>query len=392
MAIERERELIHTSAARGKLAPLWGSGWMASEVVLPSAGKGEFPRLQDTLAQVEGLLVRAAAGVAPDSADSDALAAHFEAKQLIQEMSERAGVFEKRAREPDPDKRIYGPKMAQKVLEFIEALQAASEHAEELDEALAPLRARLAAAEVAAAAAVAATAEAAAQAELEALATAAAEQAELDEEVRLASERASVERAAAIARPLGSGSGDASFQRLEAADTVDALGRRKLTADLSLTQSLELLEASCEVAEFASALQALHLLCANIVARPEEALFRKVRLLNASFQQTVARYPGGVEALLALGFEESETLEGDEEAVCYVLEEPNLEEDIERWGRWYDGIKAHQAELIGRMEAHGVRALPVAAKGTGWAEGMTAPPPARPADNLTLHGQRGGGI
>jgi hypothetical protein len=201
-----------------------------------------------------------------------------------------------------------------------------------------------------------------------------------------------VERAAAIARPLGSGSVDASFQRLEAADTVDALGRRKLIADLSLTQSLELLEGSCECAEFASALQALHLLCANIVARPEEALFRKVRLLNASFQQTVARYPGGVEALLALGFEESETLEGDEEAVCYVLEEPNLEEDIERWGRWYDGIKAHQAELLGRMEAHGVRALPVAAKGTGWAEGMTAPAPARPADNLTLHGQRGGGI
>jgi hypothetical protein len=199
-------------------------------------------------------------------------------------------------------------------------------------------------------------------------------------------------RAAAIARPLGSGSGDASFQRLEAADTVDALGRRKLIADLSLTQSLELLEGSCECAEFASALQALHLLCANIVARPEEALFRKVRLLNASFQQTVARYPGGVEALLALGFEESETLEGDEEAVCYVLEEPNLEEDIERCGRWYDGIKAHQAELLGRMEAHGVRALPVAAKGTGWAEGMTAPAPARPADNLTLHGQRGGGI
>jgi len=172
---------------------------------------------------------------------------------------------------------------------------------------------------------------------------------------------------------------------------MDWLGRRPLTPGLDLGGSLELLQKCCTAAELADALQALHLLTSNIIARPEEAMFRKVRLLNASFQQTVARHQGGVEALVAMGFEEVESLE-EEEAIFYVLEEPSLEADVDRWARWFEGLKAHQAQCEALMEACGVRALPLAAKGTGWSESSPAPAPARPADNLTLHGQHGGGI
>ena len=387
----KESPVPRSSAVRGRSRAAYMASYAAtgaSELVLPSAGKGEFPRLQDKLALIDKKLSRAAQGVTPDSSDAEALAAHAEASKMLDEVAERAAIFERRAKEPDPDKRIYGPKMAQKVLDFCEALRAAVEYAEELAPALVPLRERLAAAEAASAAAAQAAAAAAALAERDAAAAAALVQAERDEEARVAAEQAAADRAAAIARPLGGGAPAAA-----SVSEMDWLGRRSLEDGLTLGQSLALLQRSCEgsASDLANALQALMLLCTNIVAHPDDPLFRKVRLLNASFQQSVARHPGGVEALLALGFEEVEGLE-EEEALFYVLEEPNLEADIERWSNWYDGVKAHQAELQALMDELGVRVLPPAAKGTGWSENAPAPAPARPADNLTLHGQRGGGI
>lgn len=359
---------------------------MSSEVVLPSAGKGEFAQLQDKLGLIEAALQRATAGVTSDVADGEALADHDEATKLLDEITARASVFERRAREPDPDKRIYGPKMAQKVLTFCDSLLAAIEHAEELGEALMPLRERVAEAEAEAAVAAAVAAEATMQAELEAAAATAAEEAVRKAEAQQAAEHAAAERAAAIARPLGGGAAAPT-------DEMDWLGRRPLVAGLTLAKSLELLQQSCEAhpEALAAALQALHLLCSNIIGRPEEATFRKVRLLNGAFQESVAQHAGGVEALLALGFDEVEGLE-EEAALFYVMEEPNLELDLDGWGSWYDALKAHQAEIEALMDELGVRALPPAAKGTGWAEGTTAPAPARPADNLTLHGQHGGGL
>ena len=75
-----------------------------------------------------------------------------------------------------------------------------------------------------------------------------------------------------------------------------------------------------------------------------------------------------------------------------MLEEPSLEDDYEAWATWYGGIKAHRERLEERLQALGVRALPAAAKGSGWTEDTAAPAPARPSDCMTLHGQRGGGI
>ena len=47
-------------------------------------------------------------------------------------MKPRAAVFEKRAREPDPDKRVYGPKMVQKVLDLCAAPGGKAHHAAQL--------------------------------------------------------------------------------------------------------------------------------------------------------------------------------------------------------------------------------------------------------------------
>ena len=89
--------------------------------------------------------------------------------------------------------------------------------------------------------------------------------------------------------------------------------------------------------DLANCLQALQGMCTNVIARPEEASFRTIRLLNAHFQRTVARFPGGVECLIAMGFKEGESL-GDEDAIFYVMDEPSLEDDYEGWASWYDGL------------------------------------------------------
>ena len=101
---------------------------------MPSAGKGEFPRLQESLAEVQRELDAASDGLAAvlasaasESDDEARLAAHARAAAMLDSMKPRASVFEKRAREPDPDKRVYGPKMAQKVLDLCAALEVAGD-------------------------------------------------------------------------------------------------------------------------------------------------------------------------------------------------------------------------------------------------------------------------
>ena len=82
----------------------------------------------------------------------------------------------------------------------------------------------------------------------------------------------------------------------------------------------------------------------------------------------------------------------EEAAIFYVLEEPNLELDYEKWAAWYDGIKVHRDELLAAMDAEGIRPLPPAVKGTGWSEDTAPARPAEMSECLTLHGQRGGGL
>ena len=362
-----------------------------SEVALPSAGKGEFPRLQDSLVEVERLLdVTSADFNADASIDSYATAT-----ALLAEMKPRAEVFERRAKETDVDRKVYGPKMVQRVLEFCAALQAADERALEMDDQLIPARSRREAAAQAAvaeeAAAAAAVAEAARLAELEREAAAAA----AEEAARIAAEEEAQRHAAAIAAPLAGAPAGSSMDTDDPNPMIDDYGRRAIVSGLDLQASLELLLQSTsalvnEPNAFGEALQGVHSLCANVVAHPEESSFRSIRLLNGHFQQSVARHSGGVEVLMAIGFVEKDGVD-EEGDLFYVLEEPNLEDDYERWADWYEGIKRDR-DVIGEvMQAKGVRQLPAVTKGTGWSE-MTEPRrPAQP-DVMTLHGQKGGGL
>ena len=364
-----------------------------AELALPTGGKSEFPRLQERLAEVEADLQTASAAVGSqasgvcDERASAALVAQDAAVAALADMVPRAEIFGKRARESDPDKRIYGPKMAQRVLDFCTALEAAVEHSQELQEALLPVRERLAGAEAARRAAAAAATAAAEEAQRAIAEAQTAAEARAEEEARQEAEEEAARRAAAIAAPLMGGVAAVAAGSREA----DELGRRPLTTGLDLGASLDLLATSCEPEEAAEAFQALQLLCVNVVSHPEDATFRTIRLLNAHFQRSVARHAGGVEALLAIGFVERESLESDEVALTLVMDEPSLEEDFDGWGCWFEGIKASRDALLERMQALGVRALPAAVKGTGWNEAT----PARPVEQsecLTLHGQRGGGI
>lgn len=110
---------------------------------------------------------------------------------------------------------------------------------------------------------------------------------------------------------------------------------------------------------------ALALYVGNVLARPEEAAFKRIREANPLFQQKVGSHRGGVEALLAAGFspQREETQmpsEGEEEeetagpgvspeqvAAAYqrvfVMREPEVTDPA--WTAWYDRAKAVRDRL-----------------------------------------------
>jgi len=105
------------------------------------------------------MLARAMAGTARGASvdvESDALAAHAIACTALKQLEPRARIFERRALERHPERRIYGPKMSRRVLDYCDALQTAVRHCAELGNALSPARRRREDAEEAALAAAAA--------------------------------------------------------------------------------------------------------------------------------------------------------------------------------------------------------------------------------------------
>ena len=79
-----------------------------------------------------------------------------------------------------------------------------------------------------------------------------------------------------------------------------------------------------------------------------------------------------------------------ERAIHYMLEEPNLEEDFDRWAAWFEHLKTHRDELVAFMAPRGVRTLPTAIKSAG--PGGTQDAAASLEECVTLHGQAGGGL
>lgn len=252
----------------------------------------EFRSLQARLEEVKSAMLATACGLP----DSERLASLDRALSLLTEITPRAEVFEKRARETHEDRKIYGPGMTQKVLCFCEEVQLAASHASELAQELAPVRLRVAAADAAAAD------EARARREKE------------EEERRAAQQQASEASAAEEKRAPPEQTSLKPLQRMDG-----AASQRTIVHGMTLDEALALLQKSCDASALADALQGLHLLCANIVAHPDDPRFRTIRLLNPHFQTSVASRPGGLEALVALGFGEHESMETEvREAACWT--------------------------------------------------------------------------
>lgn len=83
------------------------------------------------------------------------------------------------------------------------------------------------------------------------------------------------------------------------------------------------------------AVEALHMIFSQIVARPEEVNYRRIRRNHPKFEADIGRHPGGKEILIAAGFR----LGTIDEVPSYISTEPDVEKDMEAWGEWYDLLK-----------------------------------------------------
>ena len=84
------------------------------------------------------------------------------------------------------------------------------------------------------------------------------------------------------------------------------------------------------------AVNALHTIFSQIVSRPEEPKFRRIRRDHPKFNQDIGRHPGGKELLIAAGFR----LGAIDEVPSYISVEPNIEKDMDGWAAWFDLLKA----------------------------------------------------
>ena len=98
-----------------------------------------------------------------------------------------------------------------------------------------------------------------------------------------------------------------------------------------------------------TALSALHTLFSQIVARPEETNFRRIRRDHPRFQQDIGRHAGGREVLLAAGFR----LGKIDEIPSFISSEPNIEKDMDGWAAWFDLLKDSLAIIEEEMITHG---------------------------------------
>lgn len=83
------------------------------------------------------------------------------------------------------------------------------------------------------------------------------------------------------------------------------------------------------------ALGSLYTLFDQITRKPEEVSFRRVRRDHPKFNEDIGRHVGGREVLIAAGFR-LETLDG---VKCFFSREPNIEQDMNGWSDWFDGLK-----------------------------------------------------
>ena len=83
------------------------------------------------------------------------------------------------------------------------------------------------------------------------------------------------------------------------------------------------------------ALGSLYTLFEQIVRKPEETNFRRVRRDHPKFMEDIGRHVGGRELLIAAGFQLVK-LDG---VPCFLSKEPHIETDMDGWSDWFDLLK-----------------------------------------------------
>lgn len=86
---------------------------------------------------------------------------------------------------------------------------------------------------------------------------------------------------------------------------------------------------------FQTALHALHKLFFQIVSRPEEANFRRVRRAHPKFHEDIGQHAGGRELLIAAGFRAGLI----DDVPCFISTEPDIEKEMDAWAEWFELLK-----------------------------------------------------
>ncbi|KAI9979849.1 hypothetical protein PInf_024331 [Phytophthora infestans] len=102
-------------------------------------------------------------------------------------------------------------------------------------------------------------------------------------------------------------------------------------------------EATDSETRFRQSLQKLLAVVRNICQSPENAAFRHIPRDNAHFHADLGQYPGGHQCLLAMGFKELQQGDETQPRNVFVLEEPDLSEDLDAWSSWFDELKELQS-------------------------------------------------
>ena len=83
------------------------------------------------------------------------------------------------------------------------------------------------------------------------------------------------------------------------------------------------------------ALGSLYQLFDQIVRKPEEVNFRRIRRDHPKFIEDIGQHVGGKEVLIAAGFH----LVKLDDVPCFFSKEPHIESDMDGWSDWFDGLK-----------------------------------------------------
>ena len=122
--------------------------------------------------------------------------------------------------------------------------------------------------------------------------------------------------------------------------------RNQISVDVAGMQSaLDRVAQEASASELRAAIETLQVLISNICTAPENPVFRTIKRNNGPYHEALGRFPSGAECLYAMGFRLHED-EQDSEVAWYSLEEPNLEEDLDKWDAWFSNLKTIREFLL----------------------------------------------